>query len=186
LRANGDPADGNLLCQVTTKYQGNLPAPHRGLPHQASAERDSFKDGEAFLTAALGHEFTCTFHTGPVSPAYASMLSVRRLLLTNHMPTYVAALLVLCAALLVCVRLDFACKSPASSESCVLRKEPKEAGSSQVLAFSVLCGERAGPAWSHCVNTRVVLEQTAHSRILTLAKSPIAPVIQICFDITVR
>jgi hypothetical protein len=86
--------------QVTTKFQSNLPAnsKHNGasaIPHQPAAERDSFRDGEAFLTAALG------------------------------------------------------------------------------------------PAWSHCVNTRVVLEQTPLTRLLTVAKSPIAPVTQMDFEITV-
>lgn len=42
-----------------------------------------------------------------------------------------------------------------------------------------------GPAWSHCVNTRVVLEQTPQTRLLTVAKSPIAPVTQMNFEITV-
>eukprot|EP00802_Teleaulax_amphioxeia_P016185 Tamp_16298.p1 GENE.Tamp_16298~~Tamp_16298.p1 ORF type:complete len:405 (-),score=58.39 Tamp_16298:259-1440(-) len=41
-----------------------------------------------------------------------------------------------------------------------------------------------GPAWSHCVNTRVVLEQNPQTRLLTVAKSPIAPVTQINFAIT--
>jgi len=43
-----------------------------------------------------------------------------------------------------------------------------------------------GPAWSHSVNTRVVLEQTpgtASGRVLTVAKSPIAPVTTIQFEI---
>mmetsp|Transcript_52961 Transcript_52961/g.77593 ORF Transcript_52961/g.77593 Transcript_52961/m.77593 type:complete len:230 (-) Transcript_52961:810-1499(-) len=80
--------------QVTTKYQSNLPAPHKGVPHQPTAERDSMRDGVAYLTAALG------------------------------------------------------------------------------------------PAWSHCVNTRVVLEQTPETRLLTIAKSPVAPVTQIHFEIT--
>ena len=43
-----------------------------------------------------------------------------------------------------------------------------------------------GPAWSHSVNTRVVLEQTpgtASGRLLTVAKSPIAPVTTIQFEI---
>jgi len=43
-----------------------------------------------------------------------------------------------------------------------------------------------GNTWSHCVNTRVVLEQTPATRRLTVAKSPIAPVMQIDFDITVH
>jgi RAD51-like protein 1 len=81
--------------QVTTRYSANLAAPHRGIPHQPSAERDCLRDDESFLTAALG------------------------------------------------------------------------------------------PAWSHCVNTRIVLEQNAQTRLLTVAKSPIAPVTQINFEITV-
>ena len=51
------------------------------------------------------------------------------------------------------------------------------------VIFWLFCG--AGPVWSHCVNTRVVLEQTVDTRILTVAKSPIAPVTQMSFEITV-
>ena len=41
--------------QVTTKYQDKLPVSNnRVVPHQSAAERDAFRDGDAFLTAALG------------------------------------------------------------------------------------------------------------------------------------
>eukprot|EP00960_Hanusia_phi_P028012 747154-Hanusia_phi.AAC.4 len=40
-----------------------------------------------------------------------------------------------------------------------------------------------GTSWSHCVNTRLVLEQGLSTRVLTVAKSPLSPVVRMDYQI---
>ena len=42
-----------------------------------------------------------------------------------------------------------------------------------------------GTSWSHCVNTRLVLEQGSSTRVLTVAKSPLSPVVRMEYQIMV-